>query len=288
SYARLERAERELEGTVERILDEAERVDAEEDERFGPDRRGDELPEELADPVRRLAKIREAKAALEAEVRQAAEAKQQAWRDRGGQGRPPRAPETVRPAPKAQRNFTDPDSKIMKGPDGFVQAYNAQAAVDTQSQVIIAHDVSNQPSDVAHLEPMVEQVVARTRRRPRRVLADAGYCSEANLQYLARRGIEGYVATRRGRHGDALSPAPRGRPPAGLSWRERMERRLRSQRGQHYYRHRMTTSEPVFGQLKQALGFRQFLLRGLAKVRAEWALVCTAFNLRKLWRAAYG
>jgi len=288
SYARMERAERELEATVQRILEAAERVDTEEDERLGPDRRGDEWPEELADPVRRLEKIREAKGALEVAARQAAHAKQQAWRDRGRQGRPPRAPETVRPAPNAQRNFTDPDSKIMKGADGFIQAYSAQAAVDAQSQVILAHDVSNQPADTEHLKPMVEQVIARSRRRPCRLLADAGYCSEANLAYLDRRGIEGYVATRHVSHGEPLPPAPRGRPPAGLSWRERMERRLRSQRGQHYYRHRMTTSEPVFGQLKQALGFRQFLLRGLAKVQAEWALLCTAFNLRKLWRAAYG
>jgi len=288
SYARMERAERELEATVRRMLEEAERVDAEEDQRFGPDRRGDELPEDLADPVRRLEKIREAKAALEAEVRQAAEGKRQAWHDRGRQGRPPRGPEAVCPAPEAQRNFTDPDSKIMKGPDGFIQAYNAQAVVDAESQVIVAHDVSNQPSDVEHLEPMVEQVIARMRRRPRRVLADAGYCSEATLQYLGQRRIEGYVATERGHHGAPRLPAPRGRPPAGLSWRERMARRLRTQRGQHYYRQRMTTSEPVFGQLKQAMGFRQFLLRGGAKVRAEWALQCTAFNLRKLWNAAYG
>lgn len=288
SYARMERAERELEATVRAILEEAERVDLAEDQRFGPDRRGDELPEELADPVRRLEKIRAAKAALEAEARQAAEAKQQAWQDRGGRGRPPRAPAAARPAPKAQRNFTDPDSKIMQGPDGFLQAYNAQTAVDVRSQVIVAHDVSNQPADTAHLPPMVEQVIRNTRRRPRRLLADAGYCAEANLAYLDTRGIAGYVATRRWRRDDPLPPAPRGRPPAGLSWRARMDRRLRTLRGQRTYRLRMLSSEPVHGQLKQAMGFRQFLLRGLAKVRGEWALLCTAFNLRKLWSAAYG
>ena len=299
SYARMERAERELEATVQRILEEAERVDVEEDQRFGPDRRGDELPGELADPVRRLEKIRAAKAALEQEATEHAEREAAAARatldardQRVGKakGRPPWVPDPAqaRPAPKAQRNFTDPDSKIMKGTDGFIQAYNAQAAVDAESQVIVAHDVSNQPVDTEHLQPMVEQVIARHRRRPRRLLADAGYCSEANLAYLGQRGIEGYVATERGRHGEPRLPAPRGRPPAGLSWRERMAWRLRTQRGQHYYRQRMTTSEPVFGQLKPAMGFRQFLLRGGAKVRAEWALLCTAFNLRKLWRAAYG
>ncbi|MGH7363405.1 MAG: IS1182 family transposase, partial [Candidatus Methylomirabilales bacterium] len=288
SYARMERAERDLEATVRAILEEAERVDREEDQRFGPDRRGDELPEELADPVRRLEKIRAAKAALETEARQAAEAKQQAWQDRGGRGRPPRAPEAARPAPRAQRNFTDPDSKIMQGPDGFLQAYNAQTAVDVRSQVIVAHDVSNQPADTAHLPPMVEQVIRNMRRRPRRLLADAGYCAEANLAYLDARGIAGYVATRRWRRDDPLPPAPRGRPPAGLSWRARMDRRLRTLRGQRTYRLRMLSSEPVHGQLKQAMGFRQFLLRGLAKVRGEWALLCTAFNLRKLWSAAYG
>lgn len=299
SYARMQRAERELEATVRQMLHEAERIDVEEDRRWGQERRGDELPEDLADPVRRLEKLREAKAALEQEAKaqatRAAEGArgklaERAHRTGKDKGRPASVPDPAqaRPAPTAQRNFTDPDSKIMQGPDGFIQAYNAQAAVDGQSQVIVAHDVSNQPVDAEQLQPMVEQVIARSRRRPRRLLADAGYCSEANLEYLDRRGIEGYVATRRVRRGDPLLPAPRGRPPAALSWRERMDRRLRTQRGQHYYRYRMITSEPVFGQLKQALGFRQFLLRGLARVRGEWALLCTAFNLRKLWSAAYG
>ncbi len=288
SYARMERAERELEATVRRILEEAERVDREEDERFGPHRRGDELPEELADPVRRLEKIREAKAALEAEAREAAAAKCQQWEASGGRGRPPQAPEHAQPVPSAQRNFTDPDSKIMKGSDGFIQAYNLQAAVDASSQVIVAYDVSNQPADVEHLQPMVKQVIARTRRRPRRLLADAGYCSEENLAYLHRRRIEGYVATERVEHGEERPPAPRGRPPKGLSCRERMARRLRTLRGRAIYRLRMLTAEPVNGQLKQAMGFRQFLLRGLENVRGECSLLCTAFNLRKLWRAAYG
>lgn len=299
SYARMARAERALEAEVRHILEEAERVDAEEDERFGPDQRGDELPAELADPVRRLEKIREAKGALEQEAKEqatraaeAARAKLEARRHRAGKakGRPARVPDPTqaRPVPTAQRNFTDPDSKIMKGADGFVQAYNAQAVVDVRSQVIVAHDVSNQPVDIEQLEPMVEQVVANARRRPRRLVADAGYCSEANLAYLARRGIDGYVATERVQHGDRLPAAPRGRPPRNLSWRERMARRLRTLRGQHVYRSRMTTTEPVFGQLKQALGFRQFLLRGLGKVQGEWALLCIAFDLRKLWSATYG
>jgi transposase len=288
SYARMERAERELEATVRRILEEAEQIDREEDARFGPDRQGDELPEDLADPVRRLQKIREAKAALEAEARQAAEAARQQWEARGGRGRPPKDPEAARPDPTAQRNFTDPDSRIMPGPDGFLQAYTLHTAVDASSQVILAYTVSNQPGDVAQLPPMVEQLIARSRRRPRRLLADAGYCSEANLAYLERRRIEGYVATARGAHGAAEPAAPRGRPPQGLSCRARMARRLRTLRGRALYRLRMLTVEPVHGQLKQALGFRQFLLRGLEKVRGEGGLLCTAFNLRKLWRAAYG
>ncbi|MFZ1058685.1 MAG: IS1182 family transposase [Candidatus Rokuibacteriota bacterium] len=299
SYARMERAEHELEATVRRILEEAEQVDREEDARFGPDRRGDELPAELADPVRRLEKIREAKAALEREAQEQARRQADAARaklkerDRrvgSSKGCPPRVPDPTqaRPAPTAQRNFTDPDSKIMKGPEGVLQAYNAQAVVDARSQVIVAHDVSNQPSDVEHLVPMVEQVIARTRRRPRRLLADAGYCSEANLAYLDRRGIESYVATERVEHGAARPRDPRGRPPGGLTWRERMDRRLRTLRGQAVYRLRMLTAEPVFGQIKHARGFRQFLLRGGGKVRGEWALMCTAFNLGKLWSAAYG
>lgn len=285
SYARMERAERELEATVRRILEEAEQIDTEEDARFGADRRGDELPDDLADPSRRLQKIREAKAALEAEARQAVTARQKAAEERGSPERPP-AP--ARPAPQAQRNFTDPDSKVMKGPDGLIQAYNAQVAVATPRQIIVAQDVSNQPADTVHLQPMVEQVIARLRRRPRRVLADAGYCSEANLAYVHRRGIEGYIATERWAPGPGPPAAPRGRPPAGLSWRARMARRLRTQRGHAIYRRRMLTVEPVVGQIKQALGVRQFLLRGITKVRGEWALICTGFNLGKLWRAAYG
>lgn len=299
SYARMEQAEGELEATVQGLLEEAERVDTEEDRRFGPDRQGDELPEDLADPVRRLQKIREAKAALEQEAREqatraaeAARAKLEERQQRAGKakGRPARVPDPTeaRPAPTAQRNFTDPDSKIMKSPDGLMQAYNAQTVVDVPSQVIVAHGVSNQPADAEHLQPMVEQVLQRTRRRPGRLLADAGYCSAENLAYLDRRGIEGYVATERTQHGVPLPPAPRGRPPTRLSLRERMARRLRTRRGQRVYRLRMLTSEPVHGQLKQAMGFRQFLLRGLAKVGGEWALLCTAFNLRKLWCAAYG
>jgi transposase/IS5 family transposase len=288
SYARMERAERELEAKVRQILDEAEQVDREEDVRFGPERRGDELPEELADPVRRLKKIREAKAALEGEARQAAKAKRQQWEERGGYGRPPRAPAEARPASAAQRNFTDPDSKIMNGADGFIQAYSLQTAVDASSQVIVAYEVSNQPADVEHLQPMVEQVITRNRRRPRQLLADAGYGSEENLAYLERRKIAGYVPTGRVKHGEELPPAPRGRPPKDLSCRERMSRRLLTLRGRAIYRLRMLTVEPVNGQLKQAMGFRQFLLRGLEKVRGEGALLCIAFNLRKLWSAAYG
>jgi transposase len=256
SYARMERAERELEATVRRILDEAERVDAEEDARFGGDRRGDDLPEELADPVRRLQKIREAKAALEADARQAAAARRTAWEAQGRIGRPPRAPATVRPAPRAQRNFTDPDSKLMKGPDGLIQAYNAQVVVTTGTQIIVAQDVSK-PADAPHLGPMVEQVIGRLRRRPRRLLADAGYCSETNLAYVARRGIDGYIATQRWTHGTGPAPAARGRPPEGLSGRERMARRLRTHRGQAVYRLRMLTVEPVVGQLKHALGVQK-------------------------------
>lgn len=154
--------------------------------------------------------------------------------------------------------------------------------------MIIAYDVSNQPADVEHLQPMVEQVITRARRRPRQLLADAGYCSEENLSYLERRRIEGYVATERVKHGQELLPASRGRPPKGLSCRERMARRLRTIRGRAIYRLRMLTVEPVNGQLKQAMGFRQFLLRGLEKARGECGLLCTAFNLRKLWSASYG
>jgi IS5 family transposase len=174
----------------------------------------------------------------------------------------------------------------MKDADkAFIQGYNAQAAVDAQAQVIVACTVTNQAADAPHAVPVMEQIVRTSGAPPRVLLADAGYCSDANVTALQAMGSEPLIATRQQRHGERLPDAPRGRPPAGLTVRERMQRRLRTQRGRRLYARRKAIVEPVFGLIKRARGFRQFLLRGLAKVHAEWTLICLTQNLLTLYRS---
>lgn len=264
SYRRMQEAEPVLAAEVARWLTEAEATDRREDDEHGPDKRGDELPAWVANKQERLAKIRAAKAALEAEARAAA---------------PPDAPPPP-PAPTAQRNFTDPESRIMKGPDGFVQAYNAQIAVDARHQVIVAEHVTAAATDVQALPVLLAQIKANTGRQAQEISADAGYCSTANLQALQRRHIRGYVAVGRQRHGQPAPEAPRRLPPG--SPLAAMRTRLKRAGHRSRYRLRKITVEPVFGQIKAARGFRQFLLRGLAKVQGEFSLVATAHNLLKL------
>ena len=267
SYGRMAEREAQLAAEVRAILDEAEAVDAAEDARYG-DARGDELPPELRRRETRLVKIRAAKAALEAEAR-----------ERTGD------PDAV-PEPKAQRNFSDPESRIMLSkPDGWIYGYNPQIAVDAGHQVIVATTLSADPTDTAALPELVDQIEANTGRRPRKVLADAGYASDDNLAHLDERGIDAYVATRRDRHSATPPVAPRGRIPAGLGRRERMTRKLSTKRGRAEYRRRKVIVEPVFGQMKEARGFRRFRLRGRVKVTAEWHLVCAVHNLAKLFRS---
>jgi transposase len=265
SYGRMTEREAQLAAQVKAILDEAEAVDAAEDAEFG-DARGDELPPELRTREGRLAKIREAKAALEEQARQ-----------RTGN------PEAV-PEPKAQRNFTDPASKIMLSrPDGWVQGYNVGAAVDETAQVIVATSVTAETTDTRTLPALVDAIKANTGRSPRRLLADAGYCSDDNLSALEAAGIDAYIAVGRDQHGTTPPPAPRGRIPAGLSRRDRMGRKLRTKAGHAHYARRKAIVEPVFGQIKEARGFRRFSLRGLEQVRAEWLLVAAVHNLGKLF-----
>jgi transposase/IS5 family transposase len=267
SYGRMAEREAALEAEVRSILDEAEAVDQAEDARYG-DARGDELPPELRRRETRLARIREAKAALEREARERT-------------GDPAAVPE-----PKAQRNFTDPESRIMHSkPDGWIYGYNPQIAVDDGHQVIVATTLSADPADTAALPALVDQIETNTGRRPKKLLADAGYASDDNLAHLEERGIDAYVATRRDRHGAKAPAAPRGRIPARLSRRERMARKLATKRGRAEYRRRKAIVEPVFGQTKEARGFRRFRLRGRAKVTAEWHLVCAVHNLGKLFRS---
>jgi len=277
SYGRMQQAVPELEAEVEGWLTAAAQADAREDAELGADRRGDELPTWVAQKQQRLAKIRQAMAELEAEARRQDPPDGDPPAPR--RGRPRSTPRGVPPA-GAQRNFTDPDSRIMKTPDGFQQCYNAQAAVDAHRQVIVAQELTVAATDRHQLRPLITQVKANTGNNPSEVSADADYCSDDNLRTLERRRIRGYVATGKRHHGydspDRVGPVvSKGR------W-QAMRQRLRRGGHRSRYRLRKQTVEPVFGQVKGARGFRQFLLRGCTKVRHEWSLVCTAHNLLKL------
>jgi transposase len=276
SYARMVEAEPKLAAEVAGWLKVADQADRAEDRRHGAERRGDETPDWVASKERRLAKIREAKAALEAEAQAAAAAADTP----GGRGKGP--PGT--PPGKAQRNFTDPHSRIMKTRDGFIQGFNAQAAVDATAQVIVAQTVSNQASDCPHLVGLVEQIATNLAADPEQVSADAGYGSEDNLAALDSRNIDAHIATGRHKHGTA---APEARPAPPDSRAAAMAAKLQAAGREGPYRLRKQVVEPVFGQIKQARGFRQFLRRGLAAVQGEWSLVCTVHNLLKLAAARH-
>jgi transposase len=269
SYARMVEAEPKLAAEVADWLKTAGQVDRAEDRQHGAERRGDETPDWVANKQRRLEKIREAKAALEAEARAAA-ADPPSGRGKEPPGTPPS---------KAQRNFTDPQSRIMKTKDGFIQGFNAQAAVDAEAQVIVAETLSNQGSDCPQLMGLVEQITTNLAAAPEQVSADAGYCSEDNLAALESRKIDAHIATGRQKHG---APAPGARPAQPQSRVAKMAAKLRTAGYEGPYRLRKQVVEPVFGQIKQARGFRQFLRRGLAAVRGEWSLICTVHNLLKL------
>ena len=272
SYRRMKEKEEQLAAEVAELLRRAQEVDDEEDRRYGKDKRGDELPEELAFREGRLEKIREAMAALEAEAQAAAEAEGKEH---------PGVPED-----KAQRNFTDAESRIMPAPGGrdFLQAYNCQAVVDHAHQVIVAARATNQSSDKQQAAAMMQETIDNIGAVPREVSADAGYYSAKAVDDLYALGVDPYVAPEQTRHGRVVPPAPRGRISKQLSPRDRMRRKLQTKRGRQRYALRMETVEPVFGQIKAGRGFRQFLLRGLEKVNGEWSLICTGHNLLKLFR----
>ena len=282
SYERMSKRAAELQAEVDGWLKAAEAADVVEDTAFGADKRGDVMPDWVANKQARLAKIREAKADLEAEVKAKAAAEQAARENHNDKPRRGReaAPPAAVPEPKAQRNFTDPESRILKTRDGYIQGYNAQAAVDAHAQIIVAQTLSNNGSDQAQFAPLLDSIKANLKRNPDEASADAGYCSAANLRTLSRRRIRGYIATGRQKHGSKSATTKRPATPGSLL--ARMITRLRRAGHRSRYRLRKQVVEPVFGQIKQARGFRQFLLRGLEKVKAEWAMICTAHNLRKL------
>jgi transposase len=291
SYARLTAKEKILAAEVSAMLADAGRIDDAEDAEYGKDRRGDELPEDLRRKESRLAAIRKAKEALEAEAtaraEAAAEAKTRAAGADEGQvaERVAAAGAAAVPAPKAQRNFTDPESRIMKTADGsFHQCYNAQAVVDADHQVIVATDLTDVGNDVAALVPMVEQTIANTGTAPRQVLADAGYTSAANCDAAesgTESGTEFYLAPGRTKNDDPPPVAPRGRIPKSATPKQRMARKPKTKKGQQAYARRKAIVEPVFGQISTLQG-KHVLLHGLEAARGEWLLIAACHNLRKL------
>jgi transposase len=270
SYGYMAKKQRQLRAEVQALLARAEATDAAEDAEYGPDRQGDELPADLQRRESRLKRIREAKRALEARAKEKATAA----------GQPA---DSAKPDPNAQYNFTDPESRIMKGPDGFVQAYNVQVAVD-ELQLIVGQAVTQDTNDKQQLLPMIRTIAQQSGVLPTQLLADAGYCSDENLAAIAATPIDAYISTRKQKHGERPGPCPRGRLPATATWVDRMTRKLHTKAGAAVYAVRKAIVEPVIGQIKQARGFRQFLLRGVEKVRGEWSLVCTTHNILKLYR----
>ncbi len=273
SYKRMKKEEARLTAEVRELLQKAETVDEEENKRYGQDKRGDGLPEELAFRKSRLEEIREAKESLETEAQQKVN-----YGQKGATGTPP---------DKTQRNFTDPGSHIMPAPGGkqFIQAYNAQIAVDSNQQVIVAARLTNQPSDKGQAKPLVEAVKSNVKRLPHQVSADAGYSSKDTVEGLSTQRIDAYMPPDKMHYSEASIASPHGRIPKYLSTADRMRRKLRTKKGKEYYALRKQLPEPVFGQIKQARGFRQFSLRSIGKVSGEWQLACIGHNLLKLFGA---
>jgi transposase len=279
SYARMQEKQKQLKEEVKQLLDQAAAADEQEDRQYGH-QRGDELPEELRRRESRLAKIKQAKRVIEQRARDKA----------AEEGKSAEEAKRAKPEDKDQYNFTDPESRIMKSGDGFVQGFNAQAAVEPELLLIVGQSVTEATNDKRQLKPMVELIEQQSGQRPEAILADNGYCSEENLAHLEstdqpERKIEGFIATGKQKHGEHRLPAKRGPLPKGATKVERMKRKLQTKAGKAVYAARKCVVEPVFGQIKQARGFRQFLLRGKKKVKGEWALVCLTHNILRLFAA---
>jgi transposase len=279
SYGRMKEKQQQLKAEVKELLDQAAAADEAEDRQYGG-KRGDELPEELRRRETRLAKIKEAKKVVEQRARDKA----------AEEGKSAEEAKRAKPDDKDQYNFTDPESRIMKGADGIVQGYNAQAAVEPKLLLIVGQSVTEAANDKKQLMPMVEIIEQQSGRRPEAILADNGYCSEENLEQMEsadepERKIEGFIATGKQKHGEHRKPAKRGRMPKGATKVDRMKQKLKTKVGKAVYAARKCVVEPVFGQIKQARGFRQFLLRGKEKVKGEWALLCLTHNILRLHAA---
>jgi hypothetical protein len=299
SYGRMVKKEKELEAEIaairanaQALLADAECVDAQEDERFGSDARGDELPQELQRREQRLQKIREAKVALEAEAAEREKARRAELQAQGKEPRqPPNGRDPFKPKPSTQRNFTDPDSKIMKSADGsFHQCFNGQAIVDSKAQVILAAELSGSPPDAEQLAPALDQLDQNLKQAEAQLpegaalSADAGYFSEENIKTTTAHGLDPHIATGRFKHSEPQAPAPRGRLPKDATPKQRMARKLKTKNGRATYARRKAIVEPVFGQLQTVQDARQLLLRGEPAARAQWRFNCAVHNLLKLYR----
>jgi transposase len=287
SYKHMVEQEPKLAAAVKGWLDQAAAIDAAEDAEYGAERRGDEMPDWVANKQRRLEHIRAAKAQLEAEAKAGSDncdpdgpGPSSGMQERGDRKRDP----TERPPDKAQRNFTDPDSRIMPSGGGYIAGYNGQIAVDAAHQIIVAQQLGTNPADFNALIPLTDQIKTNLGRKAREVSADSGFASEANLAAMYERRLRPYLSPGRLRH-DQTDPTA-GRVLKRKPLMQAMADRIRRAGHRSRYRLRKQVVEPVFGQFKQARGFRQFLLRGLQKVRAEWAMLCTVHNLLKLHGAA--
>lgn len=308
SYERMCEKEEQLTAEVEHLLCSAAQTDAAEDERYGKGVRGDELPAELARRESRLLKIREAKASLEAEAKERAEAaaaaveaklaeRKQCEEETGKKTRG-RAPSVVnvaeaKPKPKAQRNFTDPESRIMKdgATGGFEQSYNGQIAVDDEAQIIVANALTQDANDKKQLVPVLEKVKTNTGRLPEKASADAGYFSAEAVTSEAISSVDLYVPPDSGKKTEEMQDsATESPPPTGLDLdvTAQMREKLKTESGRAIYARRKTLPEPVFGQIKEVRGFRRFSFRGLHKNEAEWSLICLTHNLLKLFRLGTG
>jgi len=294
-----------IEQEVKKMLEEAETKNAEEDRLYGSDKRGDELPVELADRTNRRARLAACKKRLEEQAAAEAAKQQSKIEERQAQetetgtkkrGRKPRKPDST-PEEKAKANLTDPDSRIMKTRSGYVQGYNSQAVV-TEAQIIIAAEVTNQENDVNQLHPMIQtaqenlkEIAPKEELTIKISLSDAGYISDKNLATMTTDGPEHLIATRKDwkqRKEAAAASPPQGRIPKGLTLRQRMERKLMTKRGRELYKKRGQTVEPVFGQIKDNRGIRHYMRRGLEACSQEWKLICATHNLLKLWRSGKG
>ncbi|MDH3568309.1 MAG: transposase, partial [Desulfobacteraceae bacterium] len=296
SYGRMEKKSAELRKEVDRLLAEAEKLDSDEDALYGKGKRENQLPKDLRFKQSRLAKIEEAKKELETEALAKAEEKQSEYEAKkkaydsktGRRGRPPKPP-SKKPDSKSQRNFTDPDSRIMPagGSKDFIQGYNCQAAVDEKAQIIVASQITQEPNDKQQVQPVLAKIEENTGGKPNKISADSGYFSEDNCKTLEEKTIDAYIATGKQKHGEAALPQPRGRIPKNATIKERMARKLRTLNGQCTYSKRKHIVEPIFGQIKEIRGFRRFSLRGFDNCSSEWDLMCLTHNLLKLFRSGW-